>query len=441
MPDQPIIRANSAMLLCGSSGSGKSSLIATYADWVWKNFKKVTLLYSNDGGGFPDLVLTRIRNGIIWVWRMGTRGHPFETFARATTGWWPEKIDNPMTGEAGPSCKLVAPVTTVVKMFCPCGQEVRRGMDRKQVALTIKCKCGTLVNAKNARFTTDSVRTPGFEMVGGAAFDGLTSMQFDIMLDMSERHGVGELEGSKAAIGGKIIDGDIALGGNNMSHYGFAQLRAQEWITKSTTIPGLVAPPIWTALERQADDTTTNLPVYGPKVAGKAVTSDVPQWVGDCLGTYQHVETDEKKKVTRQYRLYLREYRLRDTIPHLCKTRVLPQYIEEDYLCDGPDDEPFTKFNLGYYFDLVSAALQKAVDKIDKQFPDAPGLPPGGIGNGGEGQDNKEDRPSLGDSDEPTPQASQKQKTTLPPPKASPPRPSPGGQPTRRPLRARPNNN
>ena len=37
-----MIRNNSATLVFGDTGTGKSSLIATYADYVWKRYKKYT---------------------------------------------------------------------------------------------------------------------------------------------------------------------------------------------------------------------------------------------------------------------------------------------------------------------------------------------------------------------------------------------------------------
>jgi len=430
--ESPIIRVNSAMLLVGGSGSGKSSLIATYADWVWNNFRKITLLYSCDGGGYPDAVLVRVRKGIIWVWRMPTRAHPFETFDRATKGWWPEKINNPETGETDPSCRLVEPFTTIYTLRCPNGHVVKTSTDRKQAILRKECQqCKeegkqVLVDQKNGQLALATNRTPGFEQIGGVAFDGLTSMQGDIMMDLSNRSATGNLGGAESALGGKIIDNEFRCGGNNQSHYNFAQLRAAEWIIKSTTIPGLVAPPIWTALERQADDTITNLPVYGPQVAGKALTSAVPQWFGDCLGTQIHIDD----KGMREYRLHLKEYRLQDNIPHLCKTRALPEYVTDDYLSDDPSTTPFVKFNLGHYFSIVSDALQKAIEKADNDIPDAPGMPAGGIGTVGIA----EQVDSLSPSPAPVPA----NPAPLPTPKSTTAK---GGRVLGRPMRGRPSTN
>ena len=179
----------------------------------------------------------------------------------------------------------------------------------------------------------------------------------------------------RTALGGKVSSGDMQFGGSNRAHYGQAQLRAEEWILDSTAIPGLVAPPVWTALEQRANDRDSKLPVYGPKIAGAAKTSDVPSWVGNCLGTRIFIN----EKGEKEWRLYLSEYREDDNVPHLCKTRAAPGTMEE-FLTDGPDDAPFTKFNLGYFFEQLDLALIKAKKDADERFKDAPGLPSGRIG-------------------------------------------------------------
>ena len=99
------IRNNSATMIFGDTGTGKSSLIATLAEYVWEKHKKVTLLYSTDGGGFGTNVEVLIEQGIIWLWKMRSRGLAFETVARATQGYWPEEILVPQTGEVAPECK------------------------------------------------------------------------------------------------------------------------------------------------------------------------------------------------------------------------------------------------------------------------------------------------------------------------------------------------
>jgi len=71
----------------------------------------------------------------------------------------------------------------------------------------------------------------------------------------------------------------------------------------------------------------------------------------------------------REYRLYLQEYRdVGSTIPHLCKVRTIPGVVPE-FLADGPDDEPFTTFNLGHFQELVLAGQAKATARLITRFP------------------------------------------------------------------------
>lgn len=369
-----IVRNNSATLIVGDSGTGKSSLLATYADYVWQKYRKITLLYVSDGGGFGDSVEALIQRGIIWVWRLKTRGNPFETCARASRGFWPKKMINPATGESSPSCSLAEPVKMTYTLFCPKGHEVRKRSIAKSLGSSACPTCDVQTSIKNGSVDVTSKTTPGFEQVGARCYDSLTSMEFWIMLELAHRVGSGDLAGEKTALGGQIFDGDDTFGGNNRSHYGFAQIRAQEWLSESTAIPGMVAPPIWTALEHRADDDRTNLPIYGPKIAGNAKTSEVPSWVGNCLGTRTWKE--DGKDV---FKLHLKEYRDTDGIPHLCKVRAIPGILP-DFLADDPDAPPFTEFNLGHLFTLLDSAGEKALKEAAEKYPDAPGLPTGSIG-------------------------------------------------------------
>ncbi len=363
------VRSNSVTLLVGDTGTGKTSLLATYADWVWQKHKKITLLYTSDGGGFGTSIEALIKKGIIWVWKMRTRGHAFETCARASQGYWPAQID-PESGETSPGCTLLPATQTEYTLFCSEGHKVMTKTNRNAFAIGVLCKeCKKKVTLKTGTIKEKSQRTAGFENVGGVCLDGLTSMSNWIMQDMAKRAGNLELKGEESALGGRIADGEMFFGGNNRSHYGFAQVRAEEWLNNTTTIPGLVAPPIYTAREEKGTDSTSRLAVYGPKIAGSAKTAEVPSWVGNCLGTC--IMTDDKGNP--EWRLYLTQYRETDGIPHLCKTRAMPGMMP-DFLSDVYG-EYFTVFNLGHFFDLLDSALEQTIKNSDQKYTDAPGLP------------------------------------------------------------------
>lgn len=375
-------RSNSACLIVGDTGTGKSSLIATLAEKVWKDHKKKTLYYLADGGGYGTQLEVLIERGIVWVWKMRTRGEAFETCAHAAKGYWPKNW-NTTTGETSPGCKLLRPIVTKFELYCSCGNLVNtQPVKAAMIGRKTVCKCKALVDTTSpgAVVKEVTIRTPGFEDVGAVAFDGLTSMQQWIMDDLAERAARGTLKGEATGLGGTIISGDFAAGGNNRAHYGFAQSCGEKWILDSTAIPSVVAPPIWTALEERGQMADTKVAVYGPKLAGAAKTSVAPQWVGNCLG----LEIYQDKKGRNIHRLHLQEYADKmDSTPHLCKNRslpgLLPPYLEDLYDEDG-NIENFKNFNLGTFFDLLDDALHNATIEAKKLYPDAPGLPSGSIG-------------------------------------------------------------
>ena len=117
----------------GESGSGKSSLIATAAEYLWETHKKILFLYSCDLGGYPDKVNSLIQLGIIWVWKLRTRGEVLETCSRASQGWWPVEFLDTKTGEVASNAKLVPAEMKEYTLSCPNGHEAlkcRRGRAR-----------------------------------------------------------------------------------------------------------------------------------------------------------------------------------------------------------------------------------------------------------------------------------------------------------------------
>lgn len=376
-------RSNSPCLIVGDTGTGKTSLIATYADWVYRKFGKSTLYYLADGGGYGSQIEALVEKGIIWVWKMRTRGESFETCSRASQGYWPESWD-PKTGDSDPSCKLLAPISAQFTLNCMCAKgKITKPIKGALISQRVPCpECKVPINAASpgTTITEEIMRTPGFESIGGVAFDGVSSMQSWILEDLAIRTASGQLEGEKTGLGGKIISGETSFGGNNRAHYGFAQSRGERWLLDSAAIPFLVAPPIWTALEEKSTDKETKITAYGPKLAGSAKTTECPQWVGNCLGT-QIIQDEKGRNV---YRLNLQEWRdPLDNVPHLCKNRalpgILPPYLEDGYDADG-NIIHFKNFNVGTFFDLLDSALDKAMKEADKKYPNAPGIPTGKLG-------------------------------------------------------------
>lgn len=373
-----VVHINSATLVMGGTGTGKSSLLATLVMWVWEHYGLITVIASTDGGGIPTSVQALIRKGIVYFWRLRTRdlqdgSLSFETCSRATQGWLPKRID-PTTGATEPGVQLVPPITESYEMRCPQGHVVKVVPFQSLLTPTLCPTCKQMTDRSNMQVVKTAHRTKGFEKIGAVCFDGLTSMLSWMMQDMGQRAGRLELKGEEGAIGGKIISGDMKFGGSSRSHYGFAQARAEDLVLNALSIPHLVVPPVFTALTLETDD-DANLRIRGPKLAGKAKTDEAGAWFGNALEAM--VVKDDKER--QQFRLCLSEFVDDQGVRHLIKHRgapgTMPTYLEDPPLIAGQEKQTaFTQFNLGVFFDLLDKARTDTEADIDARFPNAPGV-------------------------------------------------------------------
>jgi len=120
---------NNTTLVMGITTSGKSSLIATMAEYAWKKYQRTTFLYTCDGGGYPTRIQALIKLGIIKVWRLRTRSGgddslALETTIKASKGWWPARIEA-LTGVTEPNVTLVPPSLSVFNVINQAGEVVK----------------------------------------------------------------------------------------------------------------------------------------------------------------------------------------------------------------------------------------------------------------------------------------------------------------------------
>lgn len=394
MPEATSTTVSACDLVMGDSGSGKTSLLATLAEWVWRKFHKVTHLYSADPGGWTTEIQALINRGVIRAWKVPSRdpedrlGLAFETCLRASQGYWPKEFLDPEKGRVPVGVELIAPVAYEFSLICAKGHVVRRTSMESQLAGQYICapdgnvqNCGLQVSLRGGAKVVRTVhQMKGFEDVGTCAYDGLTSLCAWAMRDLQDRGAaveLGERDALKSAI--RIVSGGVVLGSNSPAHYGSVQNLAERMVNAAGAIPYLVARPVWTALEKRGTDDKSQIVVYGPDLPGSAKTAVVPQWVGNLLGVCGIPDKDGRN----EWRMYLRRYYLPgDPIPHLAKTRVAPGYLPE-CLTDGPVDEmgrpqngtkAFTQFNLGTFYELEAAALRQQQAEKDTLFADAPGI-------------------------------------------------------------------
>lgn len=383
----PKTQVNSATGIMGVTGSGKSALAATLAKYVWRRWKKITLYYASDGGGFPAPVQEVQALGILRVFRLLTRdpgdlGLSFETCYRACQGWWPRRI-NPATGEVSPGVEMVPPVALRFEMRCPAGHLIKTVPSESLLLPTVCPTCKKMIGKTEMRVTKATVQNAGFEDVGAVFFDGLSSMLAWEMRELGHRAGRMELRGEEAAIGGKVASGDLKFGGTTRSHVGFAQTRGEELVHLTLGIPNLVVPPVFTMLTHEDVD-ERSLSIIGPKIAGRAKTDEAPQWFGNMLETSKipALEGSGEQRI-----LYLSEFTDPRGVRHLLKHRGSPGTMPS-YLVDpvGGDDNPevaFSQVNLGVFFEMLDNALDRGIAAARVEFPDAPGVPEGLVEIGG----------------------------------------------------------
>lgn len=371
---------NSAVLIYGDSGTGKSSLLATAAEYAWSKWKKKTRYYAGDLGGYNDNMLALQNAGIVEVWRFqsrdpdGSKGLAIGTCALATQGYWPkEGTWDPVTGLSEPGGELVAPSAVWYTMRCKAGHVVKRAQSQTLLLPGSCPTCKVLTSKENcAGVEKEVVPSESWRDVGVVLYDSLTAMGDWGMTEMNYRAGQGSLGGLKGALS-TIVSSGVTFGSAGMSAVGFMQGRVQDWPRNAVNIPGLVLPPIFTALEQKASD-DAGLPLYGPNIPGKAKTADVSSWFGNTLGTVTVVEGGKQV-----HRLYLETYTTdKDTIPHRCKSRVnpgvLPPYLQDPEDATTANGKSFSVFSLGNLFTLLAQAQEDAEKSVKEKYPDAPGM-------------------------------------------------------------------
>lgn len=356
MPE-PARRIFTATLILGVPGAGKTSLLATFAEYLWETYQKILLLYSWDGGAIPTGLQKLMRQGLIRFWRARTRsaeGLGIETIYLATKGYWPAKIIAE-TGETSPAVRLVPPVTVQYTVTCRKTGELLAQLPAANLIGPIYCTpCKTIHPPAECNVAEDVHRTKGFEQVGGVAFDGLTSMGSVVLDHMDESRGAGQIGGEKSAFGGTVVSGSVKFGGSNRADIGFGQTRARQCVHNSLSIPYLVEGPVFTALSMEATD-EGGLPIVGAKLPGRAATDEASAWFGNVFEMGK--VTDEAAR--EHFALFLRPFTDAQNRRHLLKTSASPTGLP-DKLVD-PLGQPWTQANLGLVFKLLDADLARAI--------------------------------------------------------------------------------
>jgi hypothetical protein len=368
----------------GLSGAGKTNLITTAAEWLYQHHQMVTLLYAADLGGFGNRMLTLIRAGIVRAYDPRNHVNPFETMELISLGAFPERLIDPERGHADPEVKLILPRRARHGVKCPAGHIVGYVDHAMEIAKFYQAcpLCGTMTTAQNmAGLDKQIVEHPMFAQVGGRAYDSFTALNEWGMSDLQAQSAAGLLPtggqgGSALGSADALRSGGIVFGTSSKAQFGFLQNRTYGWLANIRTIPNQKVPAIATfgVEQSKGDDETGGVPVLGPKISGNAATGKLGFWLGNLL--HAAVEPNSPSDPKLVYRLWLTQHvdpndprKLLYQAKHRGTPAGMPQYLQ-----DGPNDPPWTKFSLGYFYDLLQAQLETLDAEVRTKYPNAPGV-------------------------------------------------------------------
>jgi hypothetical protein len=211
----------------GPTSSFKTTAIAHLAHYIANKTGKATLLFSADGGGWAPCD-EEVRAGMIRPYRCDTATIPLPIVRKVSQGYWPQNPEE----------------TDISKV----------------------------------RFSQVN-----WDEVGAIAVEGFTSIGTMFMRHAADKNLKTGEEGTSKFYQPINIDGTIQqeiFAGSSKGHYNFVQNQLYGMTMNLTSLP--VEYVLFTGLEKKAedDDRTT---VYGVSVPGKAVTNQIPTWVGDLL--------------------------------------------------------------------------------------------------------------------------------------------------------------
>lgn len=327
-------------LIWGSTGSGKTGLLLTFARGLWLDRGLKTRLVSAEKSQSEGILREGIEEGYIQPWWLDDRRTaqgdvetPFERMTDAMLGKWPLDPQNPFS-------PLTSAFSIAYKAIC---RNVEKHPDRSEVlvyqsdkastnAASLKCpKCSSAVVQETVRVLSD-IR---LKEVGAYIYEGLTEFGAMMMSNLSIRAAKGENTGGDIPV--RFKDGQMDIGSPTRGHYGTAQSQLKNRVGESKHLP--VDYVWWTAGREDGKDDDRGILVFGPKLPGHAATSDVPRWFGTTLSACSvPVENGNN-----EYRLYLQKY-LQTWIPLIAKTenvvnnripperlQGIPQYVVVDH--------------------------------------------------------------------------------------------------------------
>lgn len=264
-------------LIYGHPGSGKTTYLDQLADILLEAYprKVIRLVTAEESAPLHK----KIAAGTVECWRLDRMRYPFEAIRFASQGYWPLKLDDPLSKYQPPT-----PATW------------------EQVSATF----------------FEGASSVGDYLLGGQAYGGLAA-----------RTGRGE----KLGLDEKTVnfqDGSILIGGNNRSQYGTVQTEVLACIGYSRQLPCFLA---WTAHQDQFDPQQGNESMIGPVIVGTAKMSAIIRSFGNVLHAYTCLAPDPKG----EKRLYLTDHywAMNPTVPMRARTQLPINPKRPDFIASG----------------------------------------------------------------------------------------------------------
>jgi hypothetical protein len=170
-----------------------------------------------------------------------------------------------------------------------------------------------------------------WEEFGGLAFDGATGAGEMLLDELRIKGADNAILGAEKAPQ-QFTSGSLKIAGSNQTHYGIVQSRVRKSINDCQRLPVHI---LWTARELKVTDADTRQPIYGPLLAGKACTLDMPAWFGNCIHLCMQLEDVldpitrkmGKKPIRRAY--FFNHFDGITNVPYLAKLRLPPEMVSE----------------------------------------------------------------------------------------------------------------
>jgi hypothetical protein len=239
------------ILIYGSWGSGKTALMAEICRFLGIKARLYTCEHYNS-------IQDAIDEGIVEVWKINTRAHPFETFRAAADKFWPA---DPMD----PTSPLLPPTENGAEQF--------------------------------GAFMYEGLGTGCQYLISNHAEGGLL-----------DRAGKGDIIGPvQEHI--QFMDGETGIGGLCWAHYNVSQREMVGLVQRSQKFPGLI---FWTSHEDDGKERKGQAPVMGPEVIGSAVTAGIGREFADVWHIAKFptaiAQPDGTSTVIEQRRLYVKDH-------------------------------------------------------------------------------------------------------------------------------------